>query len=223
MTNDPYGTPQQGQPPYGQQPQQPQYGQQSPQYGAPPAYGQPQYGAAQPYGGPGPYGGGLPPLANWGQRVGAYLIDLIVTLPGTVVVIIGYAWLLSSIHAQNQCDTAGYCHTVTNGTASPVALVLVFLGGILSFAIQFWNRWMKGGKGQSIGKRVLNISLISESTGQPIGTGMAFVRDIAHFLDSIACYLGYLWPLWDAKRQTFSDKVMKTVVVQGPPPGQEKR
>ncbi|MDQ1539752.1 MAG: hypothetical protein QOH29_478, partial [Actinomycetota bacterium] len=26
-------------------------------------------------------------------------------------------------------------------------------------------------------------------------------------------YLGYLWPLWDSKRQTFADKILKTVVV----------
>ena len=47
---------------------------------------------------------------------------------------------------------------------------------------------------------------------------MAFVRDIAHILDSIICGLpiGWLWPLWDAKRQTWADKVMKTVVVTTP-------
>jgi len=48
-------------------------------------------------------------------------------------------------------------------------------------------------------------------TGRPIG-GMAFVRDLTHILDSLACYLGWLWPLWDAKRQTFADKLIKTVV-----------
>jgi hypothetical protein len=25
--------------------------------------------------------------------------------------------------------------------------------------------------------------------------------------------MGYLWPLWDDKRQTFADQVMKTVVI----------
>jgi hypothetical protein len=37
---------------------------------------------------------------------------------------------------------------------------------------------------------------------------------LAHILDSLPCYLGYLWPLWDAKRQTFADKVMGTVVIE---------
>jgi uncharacterized RDD family membrane protein YckC len=45
---------------------------------------------------------------------------------------------------------------------------------------------------------------------------MAFVRDLAHFLDGIF-YIGYLWPLWDPKRQTFADKVCSTVVLEGNP------
>jgi len=48
---------------------------------------------------------------------------------------------------------------------------------------------------------------------EPIGAGMAFVRDICHILDSLACYIGFLFPLWDAKRQTFADKIIHTVVI----------
>ena len=44
---------------------------------------------------------------------------------------------------------------------------------------------------------------------------MNFVRIIAHFLDSLACYIGWLWPLWDDKRQTFADKVCGSIVVNG--------
>ena len=42
---------------------------------------------------------------------------------------------------------------------------------------------------------------------------MAFVRDLAHIVDSVICYIGYLFPLWDARRQTFADKIMSTVVL----------
>ena len=62
---------------------------------------------------------------------------------------------------------------------------------------------------------MLGIRLLKEETGQPLGAGMSFVRQIAHVLDSI-CYIGYLWPLWDRKRQTFADKVIGTVVVDQP-------
>ena len=65
-------------------------------------------------------------------------------------------------------------------------------------------------------KGIIGIKLIGESTGQPIGALMAFVRQLAHFLDSLLCYIGYLWPLWDDKRQTFADKILSTVVVRQP-------
>jgi uncharacterized RDD family membrane protein YckC len=42
---------------------------------------------------------------------------------------------------------------------------------------------------------------------------MAFVRDIAHIVDSVICFVGYLFPLWDSKRQTLADKIVGTVVV----------
>ena len=45
--------------------------------------------------------------------------------------------------------------------------------------------------------------VISEKTEEPIGFGRSIVRQLAHVVDSIICYIGYLWPLWDAKRQTY--------------------
>jgi hypothetical protein len=46
-----------------------------------------------------------------------------------------------------------------------------------------------------------------------MGGGMCFLRDLLHIIDALPCYLGYLWPIWDARRQTFSDKIMNTVVL----------
>ena len=68
-------------------------------------------------------------------------------------------------------------------------------------------------KGRKPGEAGAPQRLISERTGEPIGGGLAFARDICHILDSLACYIGWLFPLWDAKRQTFADKIVSTVVV----------
>lgn len=43
---------------------------------------------------------------------------------------------------------------------------------------------------------------------------MAVVRGIAHVLDALPILLGFLWPLWDAKKQTFADKVCGTLVIK---------
>ena len=77
--------------------------------------------------------------------------------------------------------------------------------------------YLQGTTGQSLGKRVAGTKLIKESTGQPIGFGFSVLRYIAHFLDALPLFLGYFWPLWDAKRQTFADKICSTVVLARPP------
>ncbi len=88
---------------------------------------------------------------------------------------------------------------------------LVWLAGIV-WAI--YNSVLGGQTGQSYGKKIAGTKLVSASNGQPIGGGMGFVRYLVHIVDALPCYLGYLWPLWDSKRQTFSDKILGTYVVK---------
>ena len=88
------------------------------------------------------------------------------------------------------------------------------LASLIAFAYVIWNYgYRQGTTGSSIGKSVLKFKVISEKTGQPIGFGMSIVRQIAHVVDAIVCYIGYLFPLWDAKRQTLADKIMSTICV----------
>jgi uncharacterized RDD family membrane protein YckC len=167
--DDPYGSPaEHPTPPAAPQP---------PEYGQPPAA----YGYAAP---PGNYG-------SWIERVGASIVDSLVTVPGYLVALIGVA------------------------VGGGFGVLLVIVGYLGALAIAIWNRWIRmGNTGQSIGKQVLNLKLIREADGQPMGAGMAFVRDLAHILDGIPCAIGYLWPLWDNKRQTFADKLCSSVVVK---------
>jgi uncharacterized RDD family membrane protein YckC len=96
-------------------------------------------------------------------------------------------------------------------------LVVYVLVLIASLGWTIYNRWYQAGTtGQSLGKKLLNLRLVSEETGQPIGMLMAFVRDICHIIDSVICFIGYLFPLWDSKRQTIADKIVKTVVIPAP-------
>jgi uncharacterized RDD family membrane protein YckC len=188
---------------YGNQPQDPNtppnpYGQGQPSpYGQQPAYGQ------QP-GQPGQYGqpayGFAPDYAHWGKRVGASLIDSLVLFLAYIPIGIGAAINGSS----------------TDGSTA-AGLLLTLLGWVLYVAVFVWNVCLKGGRtGYTIGKGVLGIRLINADTGQPIGAGMAFLRQLAHIVDALPCYLGFLWPLWDSKRQTFADKIVSSVVINQP-------
>jgi hypothetical protein len=58
---------------------------------------------------------------------------------------------------------------------------------------------------------VMKFKVVSEVTGQPVGFGVSVVRQLAHLADAIICYIGFVFPLWDAKRQTLADKMMTTV------------
>ena len=195
-----------GQSGYGAQGGQPGYGQLSSAYGEAPAdapYGQPgqQYGGPPagyqtgPVAQPGGYAFGAPPYAAWLTRVGAYIID---GIPAWILFVIGEA-----LTAHGGA-----------GAAIGVILYLAALGWIV------YNRWFQGGRtGQSLGKRATGIWLLGEETGQPIGAGMAFVRDIAHIVDAVICYVGFLFPLWDGKKQTLADKMVHTVVLKDGPDG----
>ena len=143
--------------------------------------------------------------APWATRVGAYLLDHLLIVPGWVLTFIGFVLIPGS-------GSRGR----GSSSATTIGVVLTLVGYGLMIGITIWNRYVRAGRtGQSWGKKVVGIRLVRESDGRPIGAGMAFVRDLAHIVDGFL-YLGYLWPLWDPKRQTFADKICSTIVLARP-------
>jgi uncharacterized RDD family membrane protein YckC len=106
----------------------------------------------------------------------------------------------------------GY-NVCTPGQPSTIGTLAMWLLSLVALAYVIWNLGYKQGTtGQSIGKGVMKFKVVSEQTGQPIGFGMSVARQLLHVVDTVPCVpVGYLFPLWDAKRQTFADKIMKTV------------
>ena len=145
--------------------------------------------------------------ASWGRRVAASLIDLAPGLVGAVVFTIGYVELVLRLLQ------SGASPQLSDG------LLLMMIGGALLLLTLVWtayNRWIvEGRSGQSLGKRKLKIRMVSLQTGAPVGPANAFIRDLVHIVDGLGC-IGYLWPLWDERRQTFADKIMNTAVINSP-------
>ncbi len=190
--------------PYGSQPPQPGGGQPPGAYppagGYPPpgAYPPPQagYQAYPPSTGYNSPSGAPGTLAEWPQRALGYLIDVGLTVAAFAAVAIVGA-ILSAVSS-----TLG---------------ALVFVVGYIGVAVvSIWFAVQVGQTGASPGMRVIGLRCISRSTGQPIGGGMGFVRALAHFVDSLICYVGWLFPLWDKDKQTLADKIIGTVVVTAP-------
>jgi uncharacterized RDD family membrane protein YckC len=127
---------------------------------------------------------GGPELASWGLRVQSALVD----------------WLIPALVAD----------FVQIAVSRP-------LGYLLSLAALGWalyNAYLSGTTGQSTGKKMAGTSLVREQDGQLVGGGLAIGRYFVHIVDALPCFLGLLWPLWDAKKQTFADKILGTVVVK---------
>jgi serine/threonine-protein kinase len=183
----------------------------------PPLYPPPGGGYQSPRGFVAPQGGESPPKAYtlWGWRVLASLIDGLVPF---ALWLIGVICLVAMQKVETVCvdHTSGYdlgqfCATGNNGPSGAAWATFVILQ-LVSLLFQIWNYGYKQGRtGSSIGKSSMKFKVVSEATGQPIGVGMSLVRQLAHVIDAAICYIGFLFPLWDAKRQTIADKIVGTV------------
>ncbi|MBA2624929.1 MAG: RDD family protein [Acidimicrobiia bacterium] len=128
-------------------------------------------------------------MAEWPKRVASYAIDYIA--PFLAVFIVG---------------------TIFGILSDVLGLIVFLLGFIAAFAFAIYTSYLGGQTGQSIGKQQVGLRLVRESDGQPIGGGLGIGRYFLHIIDGF-CFIGYLWPLWDEKKQTFADKILTTVVL----------
>jgi uncharacterized RDD family membrane protein YckC len=96
-----------------------------------------------------------------------------------------------------------------------VVLGIAVVFSLAAFVLALWNSCYRQGRtGQSLGKQLMGTRLVRARDGGTLGFWATLARQLAHVLDSAPLYLGYLWPLWDDRRQTFADKVCDTVVVR---------
>lgn len=106
----------------------------------------------------------------------------------------------------------GLCEVPTGGAIVAAAV----LGIVALVAVVFYFAKLEGGpNGQTIGKKALGIRVIDANTGGPIGGGRAVGRLVFKtFISGNIFFLGYLWMLWDRRKQTWHDKVVTSVVVK---------
>ena len=114
-----------------------------------------------------------------------------------------------------------------------IAAILGFVGSPVSALINALVYFLYEGlllaswNGQTIGKKVMSVRVVSVD-GQPLTTNKAFTRAGVKALLSvlgsikppftsvlgIISLLDYLWPFWDANKQTLHDKAAGTYVVK---------
>lgn len=187
---------------------------------APQGYVRPGYGPPGGYAPPVPRstGPGGVPLAEFGERLLAYLLDglvlaAILILPAVAVMV---ALLVPYAHA---VDSAA------NGQPHVAVIVGSFFWMfVLIFGLQFLGTYLyqvtyQLRAGQTVGKRVMRLKVVDAGSGAPMAAAAARKRWIIHLLFGFVgplAYLDGLWQLWDPQKQTLHDKVARTVVVRVP-------
>ncbi len=145
----------------------------------------------------------------WLVRAAALAIDAV------PIVLAWAAWEAVALGSSGvDCVVARTGGLVCSATSSRTADVLFPVVLVLSLAYLVWNFGVRqGARGSSVGKSAMGFMVVSERTWQPVGFARSTIRALAHLLDAVPCFTGFLLPLVDARRQTLADKVMSTVCV----------
>lgn len=209
----------------------PTYGSPAPGQAPPPGYAAPPPGYAppppgyQPYPG-GPSGGWTPSnpatqfgeLAGFGVRLGGYLLDaLLYGLVAAIGVVPGIVLMVQAFDDCARVRSGNSTEIVCVGDQLDVGLLLggIALAAAAAIVVMVMYIWAVAKSGQTWGRKIVGIRVINEQTGAPPGWGKAIGRTLfAGFISAQILYIGYLWMLWDDKKQTLHDKVASTHVVR---------
>jgi uncharacterized RDD family membrane protein YckC len=184
----------------------------------------------QPVGPPTTPDGAL--LAGWGQRLGAYLLDILILLPVMVVASVPFWGQIGDAFSD-------YWHQVSSsidsGADAPSStdlqaeLTRAFLAiGLISTAINLvYHVGFLMWKQATPGKLMLGLRVRRREVPGPMPLGTILLRWLTQFgpstvgsiqyvsyLVSVYSVLDGLWPLWDANRQALHDKAAKTNVIR---------
>lgn len=189
-----------------------------------------------------PYGGGRSlvsattpdgqPLAGWWQRVGAFLIDLLILTP--LVLLAGWPWVREIGGVYGDLVSASI-RAAENGSSMPDQgeligslwlpfLILTLIGLAVNFVYNVgFLKW----RAATPGKLLLGLRVRLREVAGPLSWGTVLLRwlgqnwyavlgtvPILGSVLSLYPVLDSLWPLWDDKRQALHDKVAKTNVVR---------
>ena len=94
-------------------------------------------------------------------------------------------------------------------------LVLGGAGVALSLVFSFgYYTYFHGRTGQTPGDAALGIRVVDIESGEVIGYGRAFGRALVSIVSALVIAIGYLWMLWDPRKQTWHDKAVGSIPVR---------
>ena len=155
------------------------------------------------------------PLASWGSRVGAQLIDwLVLLIPAIVLFIVVVA---GAVGISGDEDAS------TGAVIGAVILYVVLISAVaLLYAPLFMMR-QGAHNGQTLGKQMLGIRVV-RNNGEPMGFWWSALREAgvkglavgiaSAIIPLLPWLLDVLWPLWDDQNRALHDFAVQTHVVR---------
>lgn len=180
----------------------------------------PPYGGGDPYGGGGGYGmpdplAGMPPLAGFGKRLAARVIDvLIIAIPLALIQLAVGDRNRYTVETNRGEDVTEVITKSYSGSGLVMTLV-----SIAAYVGYDW--WMTKKNGQTLGKKWMGLRVAMLNDGSVPHSGAALTRAAMLWLPTLICCF-CLWPIAlvvsmlvdKPYKQGLHDKVAKTVVVQ---------
>jgi len=156
------------------------------------------------------------PLASWGSRVGATIIDgLIILIPAAILFFVLVAGAVGLTGDDSDVSVG-----VLIGSA--ILWFLVVAAIALLYAPTLMAR-QGNGNGQTWGKQMLGIRVVRDS-GERMSFGWAALREVvvkwlavgiaSSIIPVIPWLLDVLWPLWDDQNRALHDMAVQTHVIR---------
>jgi len=146
-----------------------------------------------------PGGQALPPVAliGFGRRLGAALIDafLVAIFTGIFLMLVALIGAIIRMFRPDRPSPFG-----------PLLLGLLVVLSVLYYVIS-WAR-----SGQTIGMSLIGLKVITKD-GSALGWGKAILRYLGYIVSGLALSIGFLWIVFDGKRQGWHDKIAGTYVI----------
>ncbi|MFF5211606.1 RDD family protein [Streptosporangium sp. NPDC000396] len=148
-------------------------------------------------------------LAARRHRFAAFLIDSLICYVATSPI----HPLLEDVEVPDESVLISYLNPYAGNPDWPIDVALAVL-----FAAYFWLQhalW-----GQTLGKRLCRLKVVSSVTGEPPGLRRAGIRALVHPAMTSVPYIGVLlnlvdllWMFGDSKRRCLHDVIAETIVV----------
>ena len=140
--------------------------------------------------------GGRPDVvyAGFGQRVLANIIDGVLMS----------AWMIPALYYFYGDALLTDPHFIMGPADFIISWVLPMLGVLV-----LWDR-----KQGTLGKLILRLRIVDAESLQPLSRKQELVRYLGYFLSTLPLGLGFLWIMFDSRKQGLHDRLAGSVVIR---------